>query len=205
MVNFLWAKECNKYIFVARLNSSNATISREVFDSNLIPILEPANYNVENYHSLTNKVFNTLQYVNEKYGYFDWYLKADDDTFIFVDNLRKFVEDKNSSEAVTFGYDVKHLSDNFTYHSGGASYLLSNKALKMIGDKLKENYTYCANTGIEDVDVAKCLKKLGSRQESSIDDEERERFHPYDVKIHMKGLFGSWISAAAINPLKSVS
>ena len=205
MVNFLWAKECDKHIFVARLNSTDSTVSREIYDSNLIPILEPADYRIENYRSLTNKVYNSLKYVREKYGNYDWYLKADDDTFIFVDNLRKFVENKNASDALTYGYDVKHLSDNFTYHSGGASYLLSNEALKIIGDSLIKNYTSCSNTGIEDVDVAKCLNKLGSKQETSLDEDKRERFHPYDVKIHMKGLFGSWINAAAINPLKSVS
>jgi glycoprotein-N-acetylgalactosamine 3-beta-galactosyltransferase len=205
MVNFLWAKECDKFIFVARLNSSDSTVSREIYDQNLIPILEPADYIIENYRSLTNKVFSSLKYISEKYPNFDWYLKADDDTFIFVDNLKKFVENKNSSDAVTYGYDVKHLSDNFTYHSGGASYLLSNEALKLIGDSLRKNYTYCSNTGIEDVDVAKCLNKLGVKQNKSIDEDNRERFHPYDVKIHMKGLFGSWINAAAINPLKIVS
>ena len=168
------------------------------------PILQPAMHQVEVYGRLTDKVYKTLRDLYLRYNDYDWYLKADDDTFIFVDNLKTFLKTKNSSQPVTFGFDFKIIVEK-GYHSGGAGYVLSNEALQRIGSRLSENYTFCSNSGLEDVDVAKCLNKLGSKQETSLDEDKRERFHPYDVKIHMKGLFGSWINAAAINPLKSVS
>jgi hypothetical protein len=52
--------------------------------------------------------------------------------------------------------------------------------------------------------MARCLRKLGVRQEISIDSEGRERFHPYDVQRHYNGVFNSWIQWAAVNPLKKV-
>jgi len=75
-------------------------------------------------------------------------LKADDDTFIFVDNLREFVSNKNSSLPVTYGYDFKVIVDH-GYHSGGGGYLLSNEALLRIGTKLNNDYKFCPNTGTE--------------------------------------------------------
>ena len=75
---------------------------------------------------LSHKVFLTVKHLYNKYNDYDWYLKADDDTFIFVDNLRQFVADKNSSSPVTFGYDFKVYIEK-GYHSGGGGYLLSTK------------------------------------------------------------------------------
>ena len=56
--------------------------------------------------------------VFDKFNDYDWYLKADDDTYIFMDNLRDFLKTKNSSSPVTFGYDFK-TDVPYGYHSGG--------------------------------------------------------------------------------------
>ena len=74
---------------------------------------------------LTDKVFLTLKHLQKKYNNYDWYLKADDDTFIFMENLRYFLKDKHPEEPVTYGYDFKVIVEH-GYHSGGAGYLLSN-------------------------------------------------------------------------------
>jgi glycoprotein-N-acetylgalactosamine 3-beta-galactosyltransferase len=63
---------------------------------------------------------DTYKY-NNKY---DWYLKADDDTFVFVDNLRLFLNDKNPNLPVDYGYDFKVKVEG-GYHSGGGGYVLS--------------------------------------------------------------------------------
>ena len=38
---------------------------------------------------------------------FDWFVKADDDTYLIVDHLRTFLSKQNASEPVTFGYNFK--------------------------------------------------------------------------------------------------
>ena len=37
----------------------------------------------------------------------DWFLKADDDTYTIVENLRYLLQDKNSSEPMFFGHKFK--------------------------------------------------------------------------------------------------
>ncbi len=116
-----WAKDCDKYFFIARLESTNET-NRTLESFDQVPLLQPADYKTESYNHLTDKMYRSIKYIYTKYDDYDWYLKADDDTFIFIDNLRKFVEFKNESDAVSFGFDLKPLSrvDNVSYHSGGA-------------------------------------------------------------------------------------
>ena len=58
----------------------------------------------------------------------DWFLKADDDTYTIVENLRFLLEDKNSSTPVYFGHKFKPYVEQ-GYFSGGAGYVLSKEAL----------------------------------------------------------------------------
>ena len=167
------------------------------------PILQPAMHQVEVYGRLTDKVYKTLRDLYLRYNDYDWYLKADDDTFIFVDNLKTFLKTKNSSQPVTFGFDFRTIVDR-GYHSGGAGYVLSNEALQRIGLKLKENIEYCPNSGTEDVDIAKCLRKLGVYPDKSIDEKGRERFHPFDVATHLLGGFPDWYFQYASNIVQKV-
>ena len=62
-----------------------------------------------------------------------------------------------------------------TYHSGGAGYVLSKNAFEKIGSKLKKDFSYCPNTGVEDLDVGNCLKLLNILPQNSIDEFGRER------------------------------
>jgi glycoprotein-N-acetylgalactosamine 3-beta-galactosyltransferase len=183
-------------------NNLTTNVSYEFTDP--FPILQPAFFEVDIYKKLTDKVFRTLQDVYLRYNDYDWYLKADDDTFIFVDNLRSFLKNKNSTAPVTYGYDFKIIVER-GYHSGGAGYVLSNEALHRIGSNLTANYTICKNSGTEDVDVAKCLRNLNVYPDKSVDENGRERFHPLSVNAHLKGEFPGWINSYASNQLRKVS
>ena len=172
--------------------------------TNPFPILQPANHQVEVYGKLTDKVYKTLRDVYLRYNDYDWYLKADDDTFIFIDNLKSFLKTKNSTQPVTYGFDFKTIVDH-GYHSGGAGYVLSSEALKRIGPKLSPGDSFCPNSGTEDVDIAKCLRKVGVYPDKSIDEKGRERFHPFDVATHLIGGFPNWYFQYASNPVQKVS
>ena len=208
-----WAHKCDNYKFISTVSdeirngndtrykiSENGTEFHYHFD-----ILQPPGLINDTYSKLTDKVYITLKHLYNKYNDYDWYLKADDDTYIFVDNLRKFVSDKNPSSPVTYGYDFKVIVQN-GYHSGGGGYLLSNEAFKRLGGMLNNDYKYCPNTGkkclafiffslyfififlgTEDVDIARCLRRLGVYPNKSIDDSGRERFHPLSISGHYNG------------------
>ncbi len=80
----------------------------------------------------------------------------DDNTFVFVDNLKAFLKTKNPDDYFSYGYNF---IVNGGYHSGGPGYVIGNRAMKLIGRELDENDTKsCPSTGIEDVDVARCLR-----------------------------------------------
>ncbi len=121
-----------------------------------------------------------------------------------MDKLRKFLDGKNSSHPVTYGYDY-HTGPEKGYHSGGGGYLLSKGAFSLLGSTLVNNNSYCTNSGYEDVDVAHCLRKLKVYPEKSIDEKGRERFHALNVKRHYLGDWSApygWIVGFAANPLK---
>ena len=81
--------------------------------------------------------------------------------------------------------------------------MLSNEALKRLHSQLSVNYTYCRNNGIEDLNVAECLRHLSVYPEKSIDDEGRERFHPLNLATHLTGNV-DWLYEYAANPVKQV-
>lgn len=202
----VWVNKCDHLKFLSLLpdelstNTSNPMSLDKRFTDNW---LQPPGLLEDKYEKLTNKMYLSIKHIYNMYPNYDWYLKADDDTFIFIDNLRKFLRDKNSSDAVTYGYDFKIIVEN-GYHSGGAGYLFSKEAFKRIGSKLNENFVFCPNSGIEDVDVAKCLRMLGVNPKPSIDDQGRERFHPLSLNDHFYGNFPGWIHQYAKNSLKKV-
>ena len=133
-------------------------------------------------------MFRTYKYVYKKYPDYDWYLKADDDTFIFMDNLRKFLKNKNSSVPINFGRNWDILVKN-GYESGGAGYVLSREAMMRIGKALDSNFNYCSNSGVEDVDTARCLRNLGVSPGQAIDYEGKELFNAYNFRDNYKKVF----------------
>ena len=81
---------------------------------------------MDGYSRLWGKVRSIWKYLEEHHlGDFDWFLKADDDTFIVVDNLRRFVERRNPRTPIWYGAKLKNPKVKDGYQSGGAGYLLS--------------------------------------------------------------------------------
>lgn len=110
-----WAKKCDNYKLVTLLNNTNETTTignnnRNVTrPSEIGDVLQPPELIIDTYEKLTDKVYLTFKYLYSRYGdQYDWYLKADDDTFIFVDHMREFLSDKNASQPVTFGYIIAY-------------------------------------------------------------------------------------------------
>ena len=172
-----WVKQCDAYKFISVIPSLYLINAIKKPHGSIetdypFPLLQPAKFDKENYAKLTDKIYLTLIELYKSYNNYDWYLKADDDTFIFMDNLREFIADKNPELNVKYGYNLK------TWQSGGAGYVFSRKSLQTYGSKLSVDYTFCQNTGTEDIDIYRCGEKLNISQPNSVDSNGRERFHP---------------------------
>ncbi len=201
-----WAKKCDNHSFISLIPNEPVQFfkRKEIKYQNSFNLLKPQGFVYENYDGLTDKVLKTIEDVFQNHPEYGWYLKADDDTFIFVDNLRLFVRDKKSRAPITFGYDFKNLYGvEKGYHSGGAGYLLSNRAVEKLSSHLKKGKR-CYSSGVEDLNLARCFRKLKVFPQKSIDNEGRERFHPFDIKTHYDGNYPDWLQIYASNPPKKV-
>lgn len=67
----------------------------------------------------------------------DWFLRADDDTFINTKNLRAFLGKHDPSLPWLFGRHLKAGDDEFL--SGGATTIMSAESLRRLGDRAAED------------------------------------------------------------------
>ncbi|XP_062871661.1 glycoprotein-N-acetylgalactosamine 3-beta-galactosyltransferase 1-A [Trichomycterus rosablanca] len=117
----------------------------------------------------------------------DWFLKADDDTYVVVDNLRWILSNYSSEEPVYFGKRFKPYTKQ-GYMSGGAGYVLSKEALRRFVQGF--NTKVCTHTSsVEDLAMGQCLEKMGVLAGDSRDTLHRETFHPFVPEHHLTGKF----------------
>ncbi|UJR27205.1 hypothetical protein I4U23_008501 [Adineta vaga] len=197
-----WASRCDRHFFVTE-NATETLTSEQLNFTKQISIAPISNI-IPGYDHLTQKstlafLFAYKNYAND----FDWFIKADDDTFVIVENLRGFLSKQNASEPVTFGYNFKVIVPQ-GYHSGGASYVLSQESLRRFHRAHEDSTASCrTDGGAEDVEIAKCLRTQGVYPGKSIDSYNRELFHPLPFADHFRGSFPDWMFSYAENPLQT--
>lgn len=131
-----WVYKCDDYRFVSKLplslqanpslneilNNTNQSVEMSGLLGNEIGepmnIMHPRGLVQDEYLKLPIKVYHALREIYAKHGgSFDWYLKADLDTFVHVQNLKEFLSTQDPAKPITFGYDFKVIVQG-GYHSG---------------------------------------------------------------------------------------
>ena len=138
---------------------------------------------------LTDKHTGTIMYAYEKYiKDFDWFLYANDDTYIAVENLRLFLVDKCPTEKTLYGKVMIYAppqkaaytsgDNNRGFIQGGSGWLASREAIRLFAEGMKKdpNFCVCRNGAIEDQEVSDCYRKVNVYPGESRDAENRERF-----------------------------
>ena len=147
IVNATWARRCNKVLYVLCPKTNQQDF------------LSTCKFSESKKH-LVAKVHHSFMYA---YGNlihkYDWFLKADDDTYVVMENLRYLLSHHDSNSAGYLGYHFKtHMAQG--YMSGGAGYVISRQGLRQLVEE-GFNKGACATDGeVEDVEIGKCLEVI---------------------------------------------
>ncbi|CAH8540404.1 unnamed protein product [Schistosoma mattheei] len=166
-VKATWAGRCNNYLF----------ISSET-DSHLPSI---AVINTEGRNLLWNKTAGAIKYMAKHYANdYDYFMKADDDSYVIVENLRKILHKENPDKPFIMGRRFKPFVKQ-GYMSGGGGYVLSRAGLLNIANGLENNAVCQSNkyAFAEDVKLGSCAEATNVSVIDSLDAEGRECFHPF--------------------------
>ncbi|XP_039487953.1 glycoprotein-N-acetylgalactosamine 3-beta-galactosyltransferase 1 [Drosophila santomea] len=165
LVNRTWGARCNKLIFLS---------------SRTDPHLNILQINIsESRKNLYAKVRSGMAYVHEHHlNEYDWFLKADDDTYIAMENLRLFLYPFDPESSVYFGCRFKAFISQ-GYMSGGGGYVLSRDALRRLNLFALNSSTICKLKGeAEDVQIGHCLQHVGVVAGDTRDSQGHHRFLP---------------------------
>ncbi|XP_030244992.1 glycoprotein-N-acetylgalactosamine 3-beta-galactosyltransferase 1-like [Drosophila navojoa] len=164
-----WGKRCNKIYFITSAPDDELdTIVLNKTDS---------------YDVLWGKTKEAFTYFYEnKLHEADWFMKADDDTYVFVENMRHMLYPYSPDMPIYFGYNFKLFYSPFgnaSYMSGGSGYVLSREALRIFVHGLNDS-SKCRqeDNHAEDVEMGVCLYNLGVLAGDSRDSTLRNRFFP---------------------------
>ncbi|XP_068230793.1 glycoprotein-N-acetylgalactosamine 3-beta-galactosyltransferase 1-like [Palaemon carinicauda] len=175
-----WGKRCNKLIFMSSVDD---------------PALGAINLNVsEGRHFLWGKTRAAFKYVyDHHFKDYDWFFKGDDDTYVIVENMRYMLSPHDPSYPIYFGSRFKPFTQQ-GYMSGGGGYVLSKEAVRIFVEKGLPNGKICRQDpgGDEDVEIGKCLYKLGVIAGDSRDSLGRGRYFPLPPVTHLMGNVPKW-------------
>ncbi|KAI9559034.1 hypothetical protein GHT06_015823 [Daphnia sinensis] len=168
-----WGPRCNILLFMSSVN-----------DTKLPTIGLPGVG--EGREELWGKTREAFRYVWEHYqDEADWFFKADDDTYVIVENLRYFLSAYNASKPLYFGNKFKLIVDN-GYISGGAGYVLSKEATRRFVTQGYNNKSICRQDhgGAEDVEMGICMQNLNISAMDTRDSLGRHRFFTFGADFH---------------------
>ena len=175
-VKATWGRRCNVLVFI----SSEA-------DPNLPTINLGGTEGRGNLWSKTKKAF---AYMYEHYkDEADWFLKADDDTYTVVENLRYMLQPYDNTKPIYFASKFKYGGISQGYMSGSAGYVLSKEALRRFVKQglTDETGLMCRldGGGAEDVELGKCMENLNVQAGDSQDSMGCRHFFPYVPEQHL--------------------
>ncbi|XP_053323421.1 glycoprotein-N-acetylgalactosamine 3-beta-galactosyltransferase 1 [Spea bombifrons] len=169
-VKATWAQRCNKVLYMS--SEENKEFPTVGLDTK------------EGRDQLYWKTIKAFQYVHEHHlDEADWFMKADDDTYVVLDNLRWLLSKYSPEDPIYFGRRFKPYVKQ-GYMSGGAGYVLSKEALKRFVTAFKEEK--CTHSSsVEDLALGKCMENINVKAGDSRDTTGKETFHPFVPEHHL--------------------
>ena len=88
--------------------------------------------------------------------HYEWFIKTDTDTYVFVTNLRIYLKQYKPFEDLYLGHTVEH-NGGFHHYASGGLYMISQSTLQKLGLILDTPKCQKKQGGIEDVRFASCM------------------------------------------------
>ncbi|KAL8567985.1 hypothetical protein ACOMHN_029160 [Nucella lapillus] len=174
-----WGKRANTLLFMSsQWNSSFPTIGLNVSEGR---------------EHLTAKTMEAFRYIyKHHFDDADWFMKADDDTYVIMENLHYMLSAYDNKDPIYFGHAFKVIVKQ-GYTSGGAGYVISKESLRRLAiDGIPHPKVCRADGGAEDAEIGKCLMNLGVKLVPSLDRLGRSRFHCFAPEAHIQGNYAKW-------------
>lgn len=186
-----WGSRCDRLIFLIKGDKT-----QEIKVSETESILE-IQLPEESRSQLWVKIRAAMEFIYNRYlDKYDWFYKADDDTYLLVDRLKKFLAtESDSSEAIYFGFRFKTYVKQ-GYMSGGSGYALSRQSLKLlVEDGIQKNLSACSleQDEVEDLNIGSCLEKVKVQAGDTRDSKGRPRFIVYPPDHFLQGNEVGWL------------
>lgn len=175
-VKATWGKRCNKLKFIS-----------DVDDPDLPAVDAHTEKNRDHLTAKTMKAFDIA--FKEEIDNYDWFMKADDDTYVILENMRYLLSNHSPDEPVYFGHHFQTIVAQ-GYFSGGGGYVISREALRRFGHRKPGDCS--KDYGAEDVEFGRCMQKLGVKTGDSRDALGRSRFHCFNPGTHIHGGYPDW-------------
>ncbi|XP_013401137.1 glycoprotein-N-acetylgalactosamine 3-beta-galactosyltransferase 1 isoform X1 [Lingula anatina] len=132
----------------------------------------------------------------------DFFIKADPDTYVIVENLKHYLTSRDPKRAEFYGHQFYPSDWEFNadtrikkslYMSGGPGLVLSREAVRLLVTKAINSDPKCLQDGeAEDMKTAKCLLSVGAEPVDTRDELGRERFMIFPPYVHLKGHYADW-------------
>lgn len=198
-----WAKKCHKALFACNCANITKILSsdREIYKNALeVPIWQ---LNLtENYDNMAEKVFHIVRSMFDTYGEtYNWFMLTDDDTYVFVEHMHKFIKTISPTAPHTYGYNYKTIVPT-GYHSGGGGVLFTKESIKRIHANIVKGVCD-EKKGYGDVALGNCAYKSNITMGNSLDSTGKERFHPLDFVAHYRGYIPDWLHKYSSNGVKT--
>ncbi|XP_062559462.1 glycoprotein-N-acetylgalactosamine 3-beta-galactosyltransferase 1-like isoform X2 [Armigeres subalbatus] len=170
-----WGRRCNKLLLMSSFEDAKVgTIALDGVG--------------EGRQSLWNKTREAFRYVYEQHlDEYDWFMKADDDTYVIMENLRFFLYPYSPQYPIFFGSKFRYPEYvRQGYFSGGAGYVLSREALKRFVEQALNNTETCSVAyDTEDLEMGRCMESVNVTAGDSRDLMGRKRFLPMEPLFHL--------------------
>ena len=140
------------------------------------------------YDRITEKALKTMEYIYDHLmDDFDWFVRANDDTYIIMENLRLFLANKCPDEKVIYGKILSYYRHKHRYNrgnnsagflQGGSGFLISRESLRLFVKEYKKDAKFCVMIAgsKEDQEICDCFRKINIYPGETRDSQNRERF-----------------------------